>query len=49
MFRGEEKCDLKHLGDARSELSSKFGTWSPLFYGQFPYVFTYAIGGFFIK
>ena len=27
------------------ELSSKFGKWSPVFYGQLPFIFAYATSG----
>ena len=49
VLRGEEKGDSKIFYIARTELAQKFGTWSPMFYGQLPFVLGYAAAGFEIK
>ena len=49
VLRGEEKSDPKELDIARNELAQKFGAWSPMFYGQLPFVLGCAAAGFKIK
>ncbi|RPB21822.1 hypothetical protein L211DRAFT_840185 [Terfezia boudieri ATCC MYA-4762] len=49
VFRGEEKSSPEMLPIARTELEVKFGEWTPLFYGQLPFVFAYATGGCMIQ
>jgi len=57
VLRGEEKRSPEMLPKrspemlpiARTELEVKFGEWSPLFYGQLPFVFAYATGGCIIQ
>jgi len=43
ILRGEEKASAS-IG-AYNELTSKFGQWNALFYGQLPFVFGYATRG----
>jgi len=45
VFRGEEKRDGGSLDEARKELLSKFETWSPVLFGDAPYVLAYACAG----
>jgi len=47
VIRGEEKGDTSWatLSDAAEELTSKMDTWNPLFFGELPYVFGYALRG----
>ena len=49
VLRGEEKRETTELDKARGELISKFGSWSPMFYGGLPFVLGYATGGLYIK
>ena len=49
VLRGEEKEDSTLLDTAQEELVAKFGEWSPMFYGQLPFVLGYATGGLKIK
>ena len=48
VLRGEEKRRRDMLSSAYEELT-KFGKWSPLFYGGLPFVFAYATGGSIIQ
>ena len=41
ILRGEEKASI----GAYNELTSKFGQWNALFFGQLPFVFGYATRG----
>jgi hypothetical protein len=47
VIRGEEKGDSSRatLRDAANELTSKMEAWNPLFFGELPYVFGYALAG----
>ena len=49
ILRGEEKAEQKDLRTAYTELSDKFGVWSPIFYGELPFLFGYATGGTLIE
>ena len=49
VLRGEEKRNGNMLSIAYDELRTKFGKWSPLFYGELPFVFAYATGGCIIQ
>lgn len=49
VLRGEEKRRGDMLSSAYEELRTKFGKWSPLFYGKLPFVFAYATGGCIIQ
>jgi len=47
VFRGEEKrSGLGNLAKAARELLDKFETWSPVLFGDAPYVLAYAAAGF---
>ena len=35
----------ENIGTAYAELSVKFGSWSPLFYRELPFIFGYTTGG----
>ena len=44
LFKGEDKFDL--LADAKEDLTRKMAaTWSPLLYGDLPYLLCYAAAG----
>ena len=47
VIRGEEKGDSSgdSLYGAADELTSKMEAWNPLFFGELPYVFGYALAG----
>lgn len=45
VFRGEEKKDGVDIAEAARELTSKMESWNPLFFGDIPYIFGYALAG----
>ena len=45
LFRGEEKRASGDIEQARAELLEKFETWSPILFGDAPYVLAYACAG----
>ena len=45
VLRGEEKRSTEDLEVAHVELITKLDEWSPMFYGNLPFVFGYATGG----
>jgi len=44
VLRGDGKADQKDIGTAYTELSDKFGSWSPISYGELPLLFGYEAG-----
>ena len=46
VFKREEKSDYGGtLADAAEKLTSKMESWNPLFFGDLPYIFGYALSG----